>query len=466
VSGLSTAETAPTGADSNGTARAAQVQTTAAGAPEAPAAPLSDEAEAFASRLRSLAHSHKEIAAGAISVSGLDHLRDEIGARWERISSHVCQTTEAILNKRLGPNDAFVRQGELDYVIAFADMTGDDAKMKVVVIGHEILHKLFGENPDQYAVRLHTCAADIDAKCAQDEEDPAHAIADKLDEIDAVELAVRKAAPGRKKRSAPRVATPNPVRAEPPSISCEWRGIWDRRRTTVLSYACWPSMLKSSEREISLLDDHMEIELTCDDLLAIDLAAFAAVADQFRQMEEQELWCQLVCPIHFETLASSQRRRVIADAYAVINDPARRYLAIELVGVPAGTPTSRLIDLCNHVRPYCGAIYFRFESQFRGNASLRECGILGGTLDLSAEQAPDRFLIRRAWKFAFEMNSMRRRSLVHMPARPDLLKQVAQAYVDMMSGQNLSSGEGMLVPYRCTFDDLADAGAEDAQAAI
>src|SRR4029077_10036287 len=75
----------------------------------------------------------------------LDHIRTELGARWPAAAERVRDIAEQVLTRRLAPIDVFAPLDEGSYLILFAALTEDEARLTVAALAREIRDRLLGE---------------------------------------------------------------------------------------------------------------------------------------------------------------------------------------------------------------------------------------------------------------------------------------------------------------------------------
>jgi len=101
----------------------------------------------------------KEAAANAtlpaakLHVLQLEPIKEKIGDRWPRMTLLVHSLFEKALRHAQGPQDHFMKAGELSYVVTFHDRTPEEAAITCTAIAREVCEHLFGEGVEIASVR-------------------------------------------------------------------------------------------------------------------------------------------------------------------------------------------------------------------------------------------------------------------------------------------------------------------------
>ena len=136
--------------------------------PAVPAAPSPDETlprigspQLSANLTRILSH-RDPTQAGSIHLMGLESLREKLGNRWEAASSRIQQLAEKLLDQHLGPTDAWFRHGNGAYVVVFATLGPEQARLICAKVVEELQTLLLG-HADTETITVHTAVHEIGA---------------------------------------------------------------------------------------------------------------------------------------------------------------------------------------------------------------------------------------------------------------------------------------------------------------
>jgi len=91
--------------------------------------------------------------AAKLHVLQLEPIKEKIGDRWPRMSLLVHTLFEKALRHAQGPQDHFIKVGELSYVVTFHGSTPQEAAIACAGIAREVCEHLFGEGVEVASVR-------------------------------------------------------------------------------------------------------------------------------------------------------------------------------------------------------------------------------------------------------------------------------------------------------------------------
>jgi len=91
--------------------------------------------------------------AAKLHVLQLEPIKEKIGDRWPRMSLLVHSLFEKALRHAQGPQDHFMKVGELSYVVTFHGSTPEEAAIACAAIAREVCEHLFGEGVETASVR-------------------------------------------------------------------------------------------------------------------------------------------------------------------------------------------------------------------------------------------------------------------------------------------------------------------------
>ena len=100
---------------------------------------------AFEKRLSDLTEDQKPGSAGKMSLFGLEDIKAELGDRWESMAERARLVAEQVISRRMAPNDVYAPFDENSFLILFADLSEEQAAIKLTVIANEIHERLLGE---------------------------------------------------------------------------------------------------------------------------------------------------------------------------------------------------------------------------------------------------------------------------------------------------------------------------------
>ena len=110
----------------------------------------------------SVSSGQNPVSAARVQMLGLDLIRQQLGAEWDKFGEKAKSHIERILSQRLSQADMFECVGELRYAIVFASLPEQEARAKVALIASEIWRKLFGDTKPPRGVEIDTVVIQVD----------------------------------------------------------------------------------------------------------------------------------------------------------------------------------------------------------------------------------------------------------------------------------------------------------------
>jgi PAS domain S-box-containing protein len=261
--------------------------------------------------------------AGKIRVVGLEGVRVALGGRWAALAERVMTTAEQIIQRRIGPHDAYSRSEDCAFLICFAEISEDEASLRADAIAREVRERLLGAGEPSEAVRIITATASLPPG------EPGRS-SEVLAEALAAPLAAREAA---------RAAEPEPEPAAPPAP---------------IAFA--PVSTRGGERLGAFVTAAAPGEATWAGARAgpeVDLQVLAAAAGWAGGHERGGL---VFAPVGFHSFQA----RAVADAYirACRQLPlhARQRLVLLVGGLEDGVPEVRALEVMQRLRPLCRSV--------------------------------------------------------------------------------------------------------------
>lgn len=355
----------------------------------APCAP-----DAFEDRLKAmLLHSGQgALLSGRINVIGLQKIKERFGAGWERIAARADRMARNIIERHLARGDIYTIVNGLAYVMVFARLTSDQAKVKCRAIADEIAMALLGEKGGDL-LEVKTAVTRVDGTLHFETislTDQLCASLEHAQDLEFVELPP----------PAPRTAPP-PRGTDPfANLRILYRPIWDRLHNVVSAYLCSAQVLSGDGATVlgdaeALIEDDVEERARLDERLCRRaLHDLAAMKREGRQL-------LLALPVHFETLSAVGRRRdYLALLGGDLPEGAGKYLMMEVAGVPAGAPQSRLVEITAALRRRCRGFMLSLPLDMADLANVRGCGAAAIGSDIARISASEAVLMQHMNRFA------------------------------------------------------------------
>lgn len=329
-----------------------------------PAAPLAAPA-GFEDRLKAMLQQsgHDALLSARVNFIGLQKIKERFGPEWERIAGRAERIARNIIERHLLAGDIYTGINGLTFVMVFARLSQEQAKVKCLAIADEIAKALLGERGGdllQVKTAVKRIDGTLDLQDVSLTDQPCASLAG------AEELAfVETAAPEHAAPASPLIV-PLAARRPAPSHRVDplanlrflYRPIWDRARNLVTAYLCSAQVLSADGTTVlgdaeALIEGDVEERARLDERMRDHvLRDLAALMREGRQLV-------LGLPVHFETLSAAGRRRDYQAALGRgVSGGAQKFLTLEIAGVPAGAAQSRLLEISVALRGQCRGILF------------------------------------------------------------------------------------------------------------
>ena len=317
------------------------------------------------------------IAAGSVNMIGLDAIRRQLGDQWARKAPRVWEHLERELERTLGPAGIFVRLDDINYLIAQPGEEGFAAQAVCLTILQDVLKFFLGElRPGDVAVRMVTSLADGEISSAP---------------VDLASLRRRPAAETPAERAAAAVTGPladhvapprawqpplagrtfsiplAPPKREPFTLDLRVEPVWNLRRGLITSFV--------------ITRAGMPAKAEAADLEEIDAATLAYVSTLLTEHASQGGPLALHVPISFSSLAAQRSRERLIRQTRPVREAMRAAVLIEIDGLDAGVPPSRLIEVVGLVRSLCAGVLGRVRPKRSAFEAVRGCGLRGVVAD-------------------------------------------------------------------------------------
>lgn len=152
---------------------------------------------------------------------------------------------------------------------------------------------------------------------------------------------------------------------EPPIY--HYQPIWDVKNSLLSTYLCLTPDEVMSEPTCTAAGADLDI-VDADAVAAFDLCRLLSAVDMLDQLIRNHFQLFINTAVHAETMGPSRHRRQYLHVLRRVPAPLRKFLIVQLYGLPTGAPTGRIVECVTALRPYCGAV-------------LIETGLAAGDVD-------------------------------------------------------------------------------------
>ena len=363
--------------------------TDAMGMPAAAAAPgsavrspavLAAAQAAFEVRLLRIVEDNPKATAGKLQLLDLDSLKAAVGERWQEVADRASAIAEQVIQHRLAPSDVFAPYEETSFVMLFAELNEQQAKLKSAAIAREIREKLVGElgGEDKSWIKAFVC------KVPEMSVGSAPTIK-MLDET---------------LGKAPDVAPPPSSHHTDPKLKQRIGEIGIIFRPTLFQpkkmlsiYDCRAQRLDAADR--LHVGAHAYARGDAPMVFEIDREVLTIAVRQMRSMGQSPTAPLVQVMLHAGSLLAHSGGQIVDVAHG-LPVPLRRHLVIEMAGIggPAGL-VPHLGNAVKLVQPFCRAVIARIWPGITDLERLARYGFVSIGIDLDD---PDIHMTAAAFK--------------------------------------------------------------------
>jgi len=327
------------------------------------------------------------IAAGLVTVIGLDAIRRKLGDRWPIKRAQIWDHVDRELERTLGAADIFLRTDDVSYTIAQPGSDRYAAQAVCFSVLQEVLKFFLGESR----------AADIDVRTVssivggQMTSQPVDltklrrggptAGTGSVAETPAEQLAAAVTgpladhAPAAAHWKPPLLGRSSIIELSPTKrgnfdLKLSVEGVWNLKRGVLTSFLVERNGVRGKT-------DVAELE-------EIDVATLVYVSTLLDEQAEQGGALTLHLPLSFTSLATQRTRQRLLSLTQPVREAMRRTVLLEIVDLDPGVPPSRLIEVVGLVHSLFVGIIGRVKPTKAALAAVKGCGLRG--VAVNAEQ--------------------------------------------------------------------------------
>lgn len=350
---------------------------------------------------------------GRLHLLDLQPARDHFSGDWPRLSARVHSIVQGAMRKTLGEGDSFVAIDELSYAIINGPASAAGILDILERISDEVTRRIMGENSRKLFVTI-----------SQASGDEAPEVKKSCDAVSNIERILGDMVNTEDEFSFGDIEyvyrqmighDTNPINIlVPVPIFSVTANVWRS------GYDCLPP-----EPDTALIAE-------------LDALTAEAAAKQMATMDRQGLQGLLQVPVHKATLSSRKYRELYLKICRGLFGRHKGKLVFDIFGIEDGTPSNRVIEHMQWMRPYCRAIAATVDVDFSTLNSFSGAGVmsLGTTMDTVDPAATESKLAR----FMARLKSTDSRSHVHGLRTLPQLALCRSLSVSAMNGSVIDGG--------------------------
>lgn len=371
---------------------------TAKGASPAPIPPTPAVAPEFAQRLAECLR-NKASSPEKMNLLALNPARDHFAADWPKLSAKVHSIVEGTLRKFLSDKDAFSAVDDLSYVILCSQHADRNVADVMEKISEEISRRIMGENSKKVFVEINS--SDLGSENNNSKSHDKHSAADKgencSDYSSNIERIINEVVWKEEEFSFSNVKHfIRPMMAP------------DRRLTN--TFVSTPALLDPSRRPRYGYD---VLPPEPDTALIAELDALSAenAAKELHVLDKAERQGLLYVPVHRATLSSRKYRELYLKICRALFGRFKNRIIFEIAGIEDGTPSNRVTEHMQWLRPYARAIAATVDINFATMNSFSGASVY--SVGVSLDPAEDELIEQKLTKFVPRVRAIDTKCHVH-----------------------------------------------------
>jgi hypothetical protein len=279
------------------------------------------------------------LVAGKVQLLDLQAVRRRTLKKSHRLGDSIDDFVQHAIERHLTESDFYAPYKD-NYLIAFGELSKEQAQLRCGLIAEEISRWLFG-NTTSDDVAVKTTVAEV------------HGDKDLkgLQGTEAIALALERAEMSMGRKTANAGAGETLGSADLPlDLQFFYRPMWHVRQKVVSTFECTPAWSKSSGQ--LLIGD--EVLRDPDDRAAIadlDVKTLCKVIDDLHEESKRQQRRLLALRVHYSTLSDKNLLPLYLELWRQVPKILRQTAVVELVGLPKGVPNSRILEMSLMLKP-------------------------------------------------------------------------------------------------------------------
>ncbi|KIL98607.1 hypothetical protein CCC_02057 [Paramagnetospirillum magnetotacticum MS-1] len=369
-----------------------------------------------------------------LHVVSLSEYRDSVGEKWPRLADKVAIIVDQVVRRNIGRGNTFCRDGEDCWILAFPEVSPDEARRRTISVVEELGRFLYGhqqgaedrpvavaaeisvaeavgEDGEFNVTRINRAVAEVRAyvstsglpylPCAPAPAGPGvndplkgWASLDRRAEVRRDDMKWETIeGTGVKKPAAyldPSIVGPIPPGA---SLSLLWRPTWVAMGESISAYGA-RVVRRDRENDEPIEGCRAYPEGDVATALALDRfvvnSAVRDIRNAARIAPEGVPQPSVILPLSWQSLASDQRNSVIFALSDLTQETRNTRLVIEIFHIPDGTTTPELESVVSFASTLCREVLVRTRLSAARTSVAAEIGVSMVGLDLSEFRPEDK----------------------------------------------------------------------------
>lgn len=353
---------------------------------------------------------------GSVIVIGLEAIREEAGARWDKMRNSIYLNLEGLLRQKLSGTDYFSQLDELSFLVSMPAASSDEAQILCARVSHDLHKNLLGHC--EFANLRIARALRLDGNNLQCENTEGAALAKIV-----AQASLKVSGVPQDAHSAPRLV-PSPTFC--PAVH-RFIPLWDVQNEAITTYRC------ETVTEAVLLET-IQPQTNFKSDLADLMARLRFATETLAKHLEAGRKYLLSVPISYDLLGSPIARMEVAALCRNLSTAMRPYLQFEIGEMPYGVPQSRLSELVGSLRPFCRGVTAYLPARIPSYAAYQGAGLSAIGLSLSTGLFANTEMGSEVFKLATAAQRLHLKSFVLDVPSCDMLLSAMRLKINAVSG--------------------------------
>lgn len=381
----------------------------------------------FEVRLNAILKAHKgEALKDQVYLLDLSKIRDSLGPKWDQSLDKIHIKADSIIQSHLTARDLFIRRDDVSYLVVFDALPKLQGHLKANTLNEEIARALVGTEEAGKLICVMDVAIDAKGEVVISQAPGKDQLITEL-----VSQADRDRATGAKTQG-----DQSPIMLD--GVEFIYRPMLVTRTRVVSTYVCIPVFKDLSGQYLSGYGV-LGSDPSPQAIFELDHMTQHVAAAELEKLINTHVRSLIALPVHFETLASLQRRMKYLENIESIMQTNTDRIVFEMVGLPENIPQPRILELTSALRRSSRAVIARFSPEHGNFPAYRTAGLHAVGIDVFSMTKNERALIKDMETFVVNAKENQLRTYAHGIRSISLLTAAICTGFDYLDGYALSS---------------------------
>lgn len=373
------------------------------------------------------------VSAGHVQLIGLERLRDYLGDDWSSEKAKVHATADSVIRSYLLKGDIHKQIDDISFIVVFASLGRDAARLKCAMIADAIVKRLIGSSDDLSFINIRTALLKEDGKVVLQRVTDLESLVRQMigqapDDLDASSETWSAADPGNRRRH---------LEWHLKTVEYQFQPLWCVPRGIIFLYRVLATRTtasgetRCSYRLLPQPDDP-------DAILELDLRCARRALLELTRGQDDRRHHLIGLRIHFETAASVKRRLQLVNVLQSLPEHLRQYLVCTIVRVPDGISQTKLTDIVGGLRTFFRLITTTLRSPNTDLRPFADANIYAVGMALPPAQGLAHVAGLEMRRFCKEAESLNLRTYLHNLSNPILVRHALALGFEYIDGDAIA----------------------------